>query len=909
MAFPIPSHLPRKKNQDVSTKLLSEISETTFKSLSQEVASKWIAELDVAIHQTKEEIHKRVTADLPAFDQQLSSSKHVQERLLALETNVDKLSVSLSHPETGLIPNLISTLGRHATLAQEAADAQAMHLAMSHLAHCKREMQSLAALVGGGRLPDAVKLCSSLESLLANSPPPLRGTHVFNDVQRRFRALKDQADEQLHEAYSRSVVVSASEILVRPSVPVRASETILSLADILASLSPTSLNSLANTLRRDLTHHYIEYLLTQPASVEESAVKTLTGTAEVRFSVFHSPPNTERLVSRVENVSALIAFLNEKLLPSFPSETRLSVSLTKPLTSSLLEKLLVPSLPSAVEDLPAYLDLMDRVVQFEDEFIIGILGGGHGEKEVKTWADGILGHYERKRRVELLERARNIVLRDGEDDSTFRAETKVTVKASPVVGEGSQTQPERAVSPEEEAWGFDDSTEVEVSHADEDGWGFDGRDTPSLEEPEPGVKDEGEDVEDAWGWNDPAEEPAPEAGDDFPESSAWDDPWADSGDSTSPLAPTSPAKPVKTATKLEKLSNKGKKTKIEPPIQSPIPIAAPPPTPAMPSLLRQQQAPSMVHPTVETETYLVTGRMKDLIALVEDILREAIALSSSGILSSYTADIAQVGGVIGPTAPLTLDLYRALYPVHAKSKLAGSPKWRILFSNNCTWLSEEIQRLSGGKDILGAIKDKLAACANRLREVGELWFDDVIDDQCQKVDEVLSGANGFINTTDQDQYDDCEAAVNQVLQDIRRFSQQVKSALPKSKYYQAIGTIVDAALSRILKDVLALADITEVESHKLSELCRIMNSLEGLFVEDPDLPSFVVSYVPSWLKFSYLSELLEASIADISYLFDEGALVDFGIDELVNLLRALFADTPLRTNTINKLMQGHPSLS
>lgn len=50
----------------------------------------------------------------------------------------------------------------------------------------------------------------------------------------------------------------------------------------------------------------------------------------------------------------------------------------------------------------------------------------------------------------------------------------------------------------------------------------------------------------------------------------------------------------------------------------------------------------------------------------------------------------------------------------------------------------------------------------------------------------------------------------------------------------------------------------------------------------------------------------EASIADISYLFEEGDLVDFEIDGLVKLVRALFADTPLRTNTINKLVQGHP---
>ena len=47
-------------------------------------------------------------------------------------------------------------------------------------------------------------------------------------------------------------------------------------------------------------------------------------------------------------------------------------------------------------------------------------------------------------------------------------------------------------------------------------------------------------------------------------------------------------------------------------------------------------------------------------------------------------------------------------------------------------------------------------------------------------------------------------------------------------------------------------------------------------------------------------------MADLTYLFEEGALVDFDVEELVKLIRALFADTPLRANTINKLMEGHP---
>jgi protein transport protein DSL1/ZW10 len=51
--------------------------------------------------------------------------------------------------------------------------------------------------------------------------------------------------------------------------------------------------------------------------------------------------------------------------------------------------------------------------------------------------------------------------------------------------------------------------------------------------------------------------------------------------------------------------------------------------------------------------------------------------------------------------------------------------------------------------------------------------------------------------------------------------------------------------------------------------------------------------------------LQEASLADISYLFDEGALIDYETQELIKLVRALFADTPQRRNMINKLMAGH----
>lgn len=48
-------------------------------------------------------------------------------------------------------------------------------------------------------------------------------------------------------------------------------------------------------------------------------------------------------------------------------------------------------------------------------------------------------------------------------------------------------------------------------------------------------------------------------------------------------------------------------------------------------------------------------------------------------------------------------------------------------------------------------------------------------------------------------------------------------------------------------------------------------------------------------------------MVDIQYLFDDGALVDFTGEELAKLVRALFADTPMRASMISRLTQGHAS--
>ncbi|THH14983.1 hypothetical protein EW146_g5425 [Bondarzewia mesenterica] len=920
MAFPVPSHLPRKGiPYDISSQILSKVSSATSKSLNADLASSWIGELDETILQTKSRIHERLHADLPAFERQLSTSRSIQNRLHTLTENVEILTDAVSHPESGLIPKLLHALSEHSSLVQFTLDAEVTHESLSHLLKCRTHFNDLDGLFKEGKLPEAVRACCDLEKALGEAPEALSRSEVMLELKRQFRATKDRAEEQLSDALSRSVVISAREIVIRPSVQVRQSSTILTLPSVLSSLSVASLSNHLTTLRRDLTAHYIEYIVTQPATVSLTSGKDITGTPEHRLSVFPSPPNNEDRAQRLTNIALIFDFLDAHFFPALPhlSVGSFKRSLCKPLSTALLNRFLVPLLPSSLIALPDFLALVRQTVEVEEKYVVGMLNQDVRDREVKVWADGVATHYERKRRVDILEEARQIVVRDDEgrkisieviveeivmdlpqpeEDGTwgFEAESK------------SGEQP--STNMEEDRWGFDEDNAEE-----QDGWGFDDEAAEPKPEtqhsppppPEP-AQVEDEDPSDAWGWNEEDEtndHDGAATSSDADNNAVWDDPWADEDSPPEPPAKPSPqsfaSAAPKRATRLEKLANKGKNNPAAQQLSiiSPALVGPPPPTPINPKKQAKNEG--------DRDIRNISPRA-DVASAVEAALSEGEEFASAhGIFDGPM--LRQRGLVLLQSAPSVFDLFRALYPVKFGRGLLNSAERSMVFANDCTYLSEYAARLARGERERD-VNNKLVEVSERLEILGDSWREDSIDRQKLVIVKLLADAEGFMGTADQNQFDECEGAITSVLGQIRNVAKQWKGVMRKSAYFPAVGSLVDAALEAILDSILALPDITEVESHRLSELCRILSALEGIFMEDPDQPSLVVAYVPSWLKFSYLSEILEASLADVSYLFEEGALVDFEVHELVKLVRALFADTPHRSSTINKLMAGHPQI-
>ncbi|KAF7985162.1 hypothetical protein HWV62_7740 [Athelia sp. TMB] len=833
----------------LSSQILTKIDAAPASALDAKLAGTWLAELDETILDTKTRIHDRIHADFPAFERQRSAAVGVKERLSTLTTTVDALAQALEHPE-------------------RASDARHTHAALAHLQRTHAALGALADHAASGRLCEAVKASREVEKLLGDMQEV--EAKVWGEVRQRWRTLRDSVEEQLGEAYTRSVVVSPSEIIIRPSVTVRGSDNIITLPALLRAISPPALAAHLSTLRRDLTTHHITHLLAQPCSL----TITLPSPAGQEFVFAHvpAPPNSEKPSSRLSNVAALLSFLGAHLYSSLPpltsqasptlncthgqSSKTFAQALAAPVSHALLHTFLLPRLPSSLDALPPFLALVRGAVDLET-----MHSGGDGE--VQIWARGVSGHYARARRNAILQSARQVV--SAPDNGVFLAEVEAT-------------QDRDAQTP----------GVVPIQDVEEDAWGLE--DEAAAEKKEQG--------EDAWGWTDDAEEPAVEVEDDDPwadpiEDVEDDDPWADP-----PLPPVSNLRPS-----------------LVPATKRPTPIST-------------NRAASKPKRTALQETYPVSTRARAFIALARAVLDESTALIGSRVFSSGSTALTlttphsngvgngtdadptvTAGTIIATTASQVLDVYRALFPVAHAVSLGGDAKGAgmVQWANDCAWVSGEVRRILADGAAQDGVEGKLVEAQDGWRVLATSWYDDAIDNQRQAVDALLLGADGFVDTAEQKAFDRCERAVAAAVGAVRAVAGAWKSILPHSRYLPAIGAVADAAIARVLADVLALPDIPAVESQKLGELSRILNSLEGLFVEGASGQSMVVAFVPSWLKYSYLAELLEASLADITYLFDEGALVDFEVDELVKLVRALFADTPARGKAIGKLMGGHPA--
>lgn len=525
-------------------------------------------------------------------------------------------------------------------------------------------------------------------------------------------------------------------------------------------------------LRRDINAYYIDGLLTQPTSLTQTSPED---SSEIPYlsqtlSFLPSASADEDLSTRLKNLASVLDFLDAHLFVALPPShaAGFKKTLCKPITTALLQHFLVSLLPSSLAALPSYLRLVKQANELEEEYIVGMLGQDPRDREIQTWSDAVSSHYEKKRRAQILEDARQMILHQG-DGVQIRVEVDLpnpppaTPPTSAPANQSSGSESEAAGDVSDDAWGLEgeesgDTDDMVSAAEDEDAWGFDDAPTEPPEPMEPenppnsahprdafaGAKPAVDDS--AWGWDDSGENANPVTTSPSPQASSsengadWDDdPW---GESSSPSPPPSgpPPPAPKPASRLEKLASKAKAKAT--PLHSPLSVTDSPidtarhasPTMARPSVSvgentnaassSKAREPLPKSAPQAVETYAISGRARQLADIVDAILREGEEFASTTIFDSKASSKPQQtrGTVIFQTAPAVLDLFRALYPVKFNER-STEPKF-ILFANDCIYARGRV--LSAARRCAVGAKDRLLETADSLEEIGTRWYEQCV---------------------------------------------------------------------------------------------------------------------------------------------------------------------------------------
>jgi len=182
--------------------------------------------------------------------------------------------------------------------------------------------------------------------------------------------------------------------------------------------------------------------------------------------------------------------------------------------------------------------------------------------------------------------------------------------------------------------------------------------------------------------------------------------------------------------------------------------------------------------------------------------------------------------------------------------------------------------------------------------------------------DLLEGAQGFTSCTQFPYSQEIENAVSAVVDRIRALHITWRPILSTSALMQSIGSLVTMVIGKVIDSIEEMEDISEPESRRLTAFCQQIASLDDLFLSSPpsaeeqkhDPVPMTAVYVTNWLKFQYLINILESSLVDIKYLWTEGELsLEFSADEVVDLIRALFAESAHRRSAIASIKGGRSS--
>ncbi|KAJ3174322.1 Centromere/kinetochore protein zw10 [Geranomyces variabilis] len=283
---------------------------------------------------------------------------------------------------------------------------------------------------------------------------------------------------------------------------------------------------------------------------------------------------------------------------------------------------------------------------------------------------------------------------------------------------------------------------------------------------------------------------------------------------------------------------------------------------------------------------VVSVAARDLVELVRRTLRDAKGLSpycKSQLQRSVHA---------------ILDLFRAIVPVHAATRLATIPQMPMVFHNDCMYIAHAMLMLNWEYRCSGTATRYLGLVV-AYREMGEKVLREELKRQREHLKEIVDGAEG-LDVLDDGRAQVVERALKQLSHQLLRLSRVWQPVFPPVMYRRTLTPLISHTLDLLSAQLTALVDIGSAESATLHALLsRFSNEcVKPLLLEGGDTQQ----HNPSYERFVLLVRLLDASFAELMEVFRDGGMRGLMSEgEVVGIVRALFADTPLRRANLDEI--------
>ncbi|TIC04928.1 hypothetical protein E3Q16_02462 [Wallemia mellicola] len=283
---------------------------------------------------------------------------------------------------------------------------------------------------------------------------------------------------------------------------------------------------------------------------------------------------------------------------------------------------------------------------------------------------------------------------------------------------------------------------------------------------------------------------------------------------------------------------------------------------------------------LKSRSLVASQYVKQILLHIDDALNDRQYLLQTNEIPSKDNNLPEKATEV---AELVLDFYRSLFPYVHRETIKLVPALALQFSNDCEYLSHEVS------------DRELKTSSKKLELLKQTTLVNVDVEQRRQIVDILTDAGPLTDLSINH-----ERAFAGVISSFSRLRSSVKDVIDKEELNKLLGSVAEFLMRFVIEAVEDMDDISEEDSQKLCKMCRDLQAGLQCVFEENGTEGF--KQTDNWFKFAYLSEILQASLVDLSYLHKEGSLVDFSSEELVRLCKALFADTEKRAQVIDDLM-------